>query len=79
MKLDLAILNVLTGANRAIAASVIRGFLPAFTDTHATLADITAALGRLEASGHVTGTFSEDRGTLWKETADGRLRVANSK
>lgn len=75
MNLEVAILNVLTASPRAIPATVIAGFVPAFT-SEATLTDITAALKRLEHKGHVHGTANEDRGTMWKETADGRLRIA---
>lgn len=76
MKIEVAILHVLAASPRAIPATVIRGFLPALTGNPETLADIDAALDRLEAKGHARGTANEDTGTLWKETADGRLRIA---
>ncbi len=76
MNLEQAILNTLAASPRAIPATVIAGFVPSFTGTDATLTDLNAALKRLEAKGHVKGTANEDRGTLWKETDDGRLRIA---
>jgi hypothetical protein len=76
MKLDLAILNVLAASPRAIPATVIRGYLPTFTGEDHTLADINAALTRLEHLGHVKGTANIDTGAKWKETDDGRLRIA---
>jgi hypothetical protein len=79
MNLELAILNVLTGAERAIGVGRIRGFLPGFIGGEHTLSDVEIALHSLETKGHITGTFQEDRGTLWKETADGRLRLTNSR
>jgi len=76
MNLEVAILNVLSASPRAIPATVILGFVPSFTGGDHTLTDVTAALKRLEAKGHAKGTSNEDRGTLWKETDDGRLRIA---
>lgn len=76
MNLQLAILQTLAASPRAIPATVIAGFVPAFTGRDETLTDINAALHRLEAKGHAKGTANEDRGTLWKETDDGRLRIA---
>lgn len=77
MNLELAILNILAASPRALPATVIRGFLPSFTgQADHTLTDINAALHRLETKGHVNGTAHEDKGFLWKETADGRLRIA---
>ena len=76
MNIEVGILHVLTASPRAIPASVIIGFLPTFTGKDETLTDTTAALKRMEAKGHVKGTHNEDRGTLWKETDDGRLRIS---
>lgn len=76
MNLECAILNVLSASPRAIPASAIAGFVPAFTGADSTITDVTAALKRLERKGHVKGTANEDLGTLWKETDDGRLRIS---
>ncbi len=76
MNLEVAILNILAASPRAIPATVIRGFLPSFTGKSETLTDIDAALARMETKGHVKGTGDEDKGALWKETADGRLRIS---
>ena len=76
MTLELAILNALVGSPRAIPSTVISGFVAAYTGEPATLGDIDLALRRLEKKGHVKGTANEDRGTLWKETDDGRLRLS---
>lgn len=76
MNLEIAILNTLMASPRALPASVILGFIPGFTGRESTLTDVRLALARLEAKGHVKGTADEDRGPLWKETADGRLRAA---
>ena len=76
MNLETAILSTLAASPRAIPATVLAGFVPGFTGKDETLADINAALRRLEAKGHAKGTANEDRGTLWKETDDGRLRIA---
>ncbi len=76
MNLELAILNALSASPRALPVSVLVGTVPAFTGQDATQTDITAALRRLETKGHVKGTANEDRGTLWKETDDGRLRIS---
>lgn len=77
MKLDLAILNVLEASPRALPVEVIAGFTPAFTGRSSTLADLNAALRRLERSHDVIGTTHRDYGTVWKETAEGRLRIAD--
>jgi hypothetical protein len=76
MNLECAILHVLSASPRAIPVSVIAGFLPAFTGKDETQADIAAALKRMEDAAEVKGTSNKDRGTLWKETDDGRLRIA---
>ncbi len=76
MNLQVAILNILTASPKAIPVTVIAGFVPAFVGPEPTLTDITTALKTLEQKGHVKGTANEDRGTLWKETDDGRLRIA---
>lgn len=76
MTIEPAILHVLSASPRALPVSVIAGFLPAFTGRPATLTDITAALHRLERKNQAAGTAHEDHGTLWKETADGRLRIS---
>ena len=76
MNLEVGILNVLAASPRAIPATVVAGFIPKFTGSAETLTDINAALKRLEEKGHVKGTANEDRGALWKETDDGRLRIS---
>lgn len=76
MNLECGILNVLAASPRAIPASVVIGFISSFTGKDETLSDITSALKRMEAKGHVKGTANEDRGTLWTATDDGRLRIA---
>lgn len=76
MNLQLAILNVLAASPRALTVPVIAGFVPSFTGTEPTITDVQRELNALERKGHVKGTANEDRGTLWKETDDGRLRIA---
>jgi hypothetical protein len=75
-RLERAILCVLTAAPRAINAPAIMGALPAYGCSDDGIADINAALLILEAKSQVARTRSEDHGMLWKETADGRLRIA---
>lgn len=75
MKLELAILNVLAASPRAIPVSVITPCVTEFTGREETQTDVVLALRQLEKKGHAKGTANEDRGTLWKETDDGRLRV----
>jgi hypothetical protein len=77
MKLELAILTVLDASPRALPVPVIAGFIPPFTGHLPTHADLEAALRRLERAGDVLGTEHRDRGTVWKETAEGRLRLAD--
>lgn len=76
MNLELAILHTLAASPRAIPATVIAGFVPGFTGKDDTLTDINAALKRMERDGEVKGTANKDRGTCWKETDDGRLRIS---
>lgn len=76
MNLELAILNVLSASPRALNVQALAGYVPSFTGGDHTLADLNLALRSLEHKGHVKGTKNEDRGTLWKETDDGRLRCA---
>lgn len=76
MNLELAILNTLAASPKALPAPVILGFVGSFTGGTETLHDVQLGLKRLEAKGHVKGTADEDRGPLWKETAEGRLRIA---
>ncbi len=75
MNLDLAVLNVLVASKRAIPASVITAAVPEFTGREETQTDVVIALKRLERAGDAKGTDDQDRGILWKETPDGRLRV----
>lgn len=81
MNLELAILNVLAASPRALSVKVLRGFVPSFTGSDHTLTDLTRTLQRLESKGHVRGTGTgecdEDNTPVivWKETADGRLRI----
>ncbi len=76
MNLERAILLALSASPRAITANVIRGGLAAFIGGEHTLADVNAALARLEDEGEVKGTASKDFGVMWKETPDGRLRIS---
>lgn len=76
MNLELAILNVLMASPNAIPVGVIAGHVSHFTGKPETIADLNAGLKRLEQKGHAHGTANQDRGTLWKETDDGRLRAA---
>ncbi len=76
MNLELAILTVLAASPRALPATAIAGFVERFTGKPETITDIAAALRNMEHKGHTKGTGNEDRGTLWKETDDGRLRIA---
>lgn len=77
MNIERAILLVLTASPRAITATVIQSKLTQFTGEPHTLADVNDALGRLERRDppQVKGTHTEDFGTLWKATDEGRLRV----
>lgn len=76
MTLEIAILNTLEASPRAIPAEVILGFIPSFTGGSATLSDLNQALKRMERAGDVIGTAHRDKGIVWKETAEGRLRLA---
>jgi Fe2+ or Zn2+ uptake regulation protein len=76
MTLDLAILNVLSASPRAISAQAVASFAGNFTGKEETLSDVKRTLEKLEREGFVRGTSDPDRGSLWKETADGRLRAS---
>lgn len=75
MNLELAILNVLSASPRALTSLQILGVVQSFTGKDDTLHDVKLALTRLEAKAHARGTLDEDRGTVWKETNEGRLRI----
>jgi hypothetical protein len=77
VNLETAILEVLSASPRAIPTAIISAYLPTTSGRRETHADIDAALRRLEGKQQVVGTCHEDKGTLWKETADGRLRLAS--
>jgi hypothetical protein len=76
MNLERAILLVISASPRPVSPRLIQGHLPEFTAGDWTLADIERALKTLEGKHQVKGTYSEDLGTLWKETAEGKLRIA---
>jgi hypothetical protein len=76
VNLEMAILETLAASPRAIPATVITGFVSGYTGQDHTQTDVELKLKSLERKGHVKGTANEDRGTLWKETDDGRLRIA---
>jgi hypothetical protein len=76
MNLERAILLVLSASKKAIPATIIEAGIGQFLSPIPPLADIERTLGQLARKGHAKGTADDDEGTLWKETADGRLRIS---
>ena len=75
VNLSLAIIKALSLSPRALTVEVIHGCLPSILGSKPTLTDLGAEMEKLEAQGYVKGTAAGLRGTVWKETPEGRLQL----